>query len=167
VALTVEFVFEFGPGVMGVGVASGEFGKLSAGEEDRGELVLSAAATRNVDLLVGVAGDKALSSPISALLSPFSICLSSPPPLATTGLAPSAKSALLPLLVLPCGGGFTANSCAPGIGGGRNEEDGDGNGDELGGVSIWRERRGWFDDWEDWEAGCDVGSVGDKNVTVS
>jgi hypothetical protein len=136
VALAVELVFELGAGVMGVEVAKGGFGKASAGGEDSGELVLSAAATRKVDLLVGVAGDKALSSPRSVLLDPFSFCLSSPPPLAIIELAPSAKSALLPLLVLLCGGGFTANSCAPGIGGGRNEEDGDGNGDELGGVSI-------------------------------
>lgn len=37
---------------------------------------------------------------------------------------------LLDFLPLRAGGtGFTANSCAPGVGGGRNEEEGDGKGD--------------------------------------
>lgn len=47
---------------------------------------------------------------------------------------------LLPLR--PGGAGLTANSCAPGIGGGRNEEDGDGNGDDDGRVSSERDRGG-------------------------
>jgi len=52
-----------------------------------------------------------------------------------TGLS-SRMGAMLPfLLARPGGGGFMANSCAPGIGGGRKEEEGDGKGDDEGGVS--------------------------------
>lgn len=46
------------------------------------------------------------------------------------------SATLLPLLPLPAGGGFTANSCAPGMGGGKKDEEGEGNGEELGGAST-------------------------------
>jgi hypothetical protein len=39
----------------------------------------------------------------------------------------------------PGGGGLTANSWAPGIGGGRKDEDGDGNGEHEGGASTQRD----------------------------
>lgn len=145
VKIEIEFVFE--GDVMGVGVAIGALWTSSEREkeEDSGELVeVVVFAPRKADLLVGVgvAGDEALNSSRSVLLSPFSLCFSSPPPLTAPPPAPRAKSALLPVRPLPCGGSFTANSCAPGIGGGRNDDDGEGKGEELGGVSIWRERRG-------------------------
>lgn len=35
-----------------------------------------------------------------------------------------------------------ANSWAPGLGGGKNEEDGDGKGEDDGGLSITRDKRG-------------------------
>jgi hypothetical protein len=47
------------------------------------------------------------------------------------------------LLARPAGGSFMANSCKPGIGGGRNDEDGDGKGDEDGGASTQRDRGRW------------------------
>lgn len=40
----------------------------------------------------------------------------------------------------PAGGGFTANSCAPGIGGGRKDEEGEGKGDDDGATSRQIER---------------------------
>lgn len=52
---------------------------------------------------------------------------------------PSTGTTLL-FLPLPTGGGFTANSCAPGSGGGKNVDEGDGNGDEVCNDSTARER---------------------------
>lgn len=49
------------------------------------------------------------------------------------------------LLARPVGGGFIANSCAPGIGGGRKEEEGEGKGDEEGGASRERDIGRWLD----------------------
>ena len=43
------------------------------------------------------------------------------------------------LLARPGGGGLIANSCAPGVGGGRKEEEGDGKGDEESGPSMQRD----------------------------
>jgi hypothetical protein len=40
-----------------------------------------------------------------------------------------------------CDRGLLANSCAPGRGGGKNDELGDGKGEEESGLSITRERR--------------------------
>lgn len=45
-------------------------------------------------------------------------------------------------LRLGWGGGFTANSCGPSIGGGRKEEDGDGKGEEEAGASMCSDKRG-------------------------
>jgi len=39
-------------------------------------------------------------------------------------------------------GGLLANSWAPGLGGGKNEEDGEGKGEDDGGLSITRDKRG-------------------------
>lgn len=48
-----------------------------------------------------------------------------------------------------CGtGSLFANSCAPGMGGGRNEEDGDGNGDDDGGESRESDSCGGMSDNE-------------------
>lgn len=66
----------------------------------------------------------------------FSLPLS-PAPLINGGL--SVGSA--PVAVdLRRGGGLTANSCGPGIGGGRKEDDGEGKGDAEAGVSTCRDR---------------------------
>lgn len=82
----------------------------------------------NVDRFVGVgvAGDKPFDSSLSTFSFPFS----------TIGDIGMEVSVLHPRLLFPGGGGFTANSCAPGIGGGRNEEEGEGKGDEDGGLST-------------------------------
>lgn len=88
---------------------------------------------RNVDRCVGVgvAGDNALDSSLStpSFSSSFSFSFSA----LDAGIE---VSGLLPRLPFPGGGGFTANSCAPGIGGGRNDDEGEGKGDEDGGVST-------------------------------
>ena len=89
---------------------------------------------------MGVADDKPFDSSLSA--PSFSASLSFT--LSTTGDVVTEVSALPPRLPFPGGGGFTANSCAPGIGGGRNEDEGEGKGDEEGGVSTWRDKRGWM-----------------------
>jgi hypothetical protein len=143
--------------VVGVEIQDGDIGSDSGGDVavDMGMDVGGGEGTTKMDWLagVGVTGDEVLVSPESSLssFSFSSLILSSTPfmvavvvAVATTVLAPPATetSALLPLFPF-CGGGFTANSCAPGIGGGMNDEDGDGKGEELGGVSISRERRGW------------------------
>jgi hypothetical protein len=55
------------------------------------------------------------------------------------GGAPSSSDREDKTADLRLGGGFTANSCAPGMGGGRKEEEGDGKGDAEGGESTWRD----------------------------
>jgi hypothetical protein len=155
-------------GVVGVGNPVGVFpGEVGDTSSDSGVSVdvdadadtdADVAGTRKVDLFagVGVTGDEVLKSPKSALLlSPFSFNsrpfsfpstnpLPDPLPLPTFVVVPGARaiSALLALFPFPGGGAFTANSCAPGMGGGKKEEDGDGKGDEPIGVSTRRERRG-------------------------
>jgi hypothetical protein len=142
--------------VVGVGIQDGDIGSDSGGDVAVDMDVGGGEGTTKMDWLagVGVTGDEVLVSPESSLSSfSFSSLISSSTPfmvavvvavaVAATVLAPPATetSALLPLFPF-CGGGFTANSCAPGMGGGMNDEDGDGKGEELGGVSISRERRG-------------------------
>jgi hypothetical protein len=56
-----------------------------------------------------------------------------------TALSSRPGTTLLFLLARPVGGGFMANSCASGVGGGRKEEEGDGKGEEDGGTSTERD----------------------------
>lgn len=68
-------------------------------------------------------------------------------PLGVTGRGVRGDLGVVPLAVglrelRPAGGGLMANSCAPGIGGGRKEEDGEGKGDEEGGASMDNDNRG-------------------------
>lgn len=57
---------------------------------------------------------------------------------ASMALSFSLFCVLVVLLARP-GGILTANSCTPGIGGGRKEDEGDGNGDDEGGTSMHRD----------------------------
>lgn len=53
--------------------------------------------------------------------------------------ASSSLGTLAFLLARPAGGGLTANSWAPGIGGGRKDDDGEGKGEDEGGASTQRD----------------------------
>lgn len=52
------------------------------------------------------------------------------------------EGGMLPFRPLrPDGAGFMANSCAPGVGGVKKDEDGDGKGDEMAGFSRETDKR--------------------------
>lgn len=88
---------------------------------------------------VGVTGDNGPRGSFSAsnFCRSFSLALSRSSTAAVPRPEGPGLSAPSPLLArLPFGAGFTANSWAPGMGGGRNDEEGDGKGDEEGGVST-------------------------------
>lgn len=149
-----ESVGVVGLGVgMPVGVVAGDTGDRSAAGSGReAEVGVRALfispdglrGTTKEDLLagVGVTGDTVFESPKSALSAVNPLSFSRGFSSAAVVAAAGTGSALPTFFPLPRGGGRTANSCAPGMGGGRNEEEGDGKGDELGGWSTWRARRG-------------------------
>ncbi|KAK7027847.1 hypothetical protein R3P38DRAFT_2940660 [Favolaschia claudopus] len=87
-------------------------------------------------------------------------CPLPPPPPCVLLLPPPAPP---PVNLFPTGAGFIANSCTPGIGGGRKELEGLGKGEELGGPSMVSERWGCPEDEVEEEVDLDeVEVVGEE-----
>lgn len=82
------------------------------------------------------------------VLAPFA------PDIPRPSISAFADAFLAAAATLDAGGGFMANSFAPGVGGGRNEEEGEGKGDAEAGSE--RLRRWWEEGWvEDcWICSC-------------
>lgn len=111
---------------------------IGAGEDEVGEracccgVVVDSVGILGLAVAVAIAVPETLFSfslPPSAGIDGLSVCCDG-----------DAIEAVFAVDLRRGGGGFTANSCAPGTGGGRKEDDGEGKGDAEAGVSMCNDR---------------------------